>query len=113
MTNIITDTEDAWNPADVDIGTEVAVRGILRGSELPGVLYMTRKATHWEQRGRWTTAHLNRDYVCKERLDKILETWIPHDFKSADAAILLDPNERKALWSAFEDGLVPWRRQML
>lgn len=107
---MIADTEDAWNPSDVDIGTEVAIRGILRGSDLPGVLYMTRKATHWEQRGRWTTSHLNCDYVCKERLDAILETWIPHDFKGAEAAILHDPNEKKTLWSAFEDGILPWRR---
>ena len=107
MTTILADTE---KPSDLDIGTEVVVRGILRGgSKLPGVLYMTRKRSCWEQRGRWTTAHLSCDYVCKERLDDILEKWIPHDFKDASATILRDPMDKRSLWSGFEDGSLPWR----
>ena len=108
MTTIMADTEEQWNPPDLDIGTEVAVRGILRGSELPGVLYMTRTKACWEQRGRWTTDHLNCEYVCKERLNDILEKWIPHDFKDASATILRDPIEKRSLWSGFEDGILPW-----
>tara|TARA_B100000768_G_C11097973_1_gene297826 strand:- start:292 stop:621 length:330 start_codon:yes stop_codon:yes gene_type:complete len=109
MTTTMPDIEEQWNPSDLDIGAEVAVRGILRGSELPGVLYMTRKKSCWEQRGRWTTAHLNCEYVCKERLDDILEKWIPRDFKDASASILRDSIEKRSLWSGFEDGTLPWR----
>lgn len=100
---------EEWDPSDVDIGTEVAIRGTLRDSNLSGVLLMTRKENHWEQRGRWTTSHLSREYVSGERLSAILEKWVPHDFKSADASILTDPDEARALWAGFEDGAIRWR----
>ena len=113
MTTLLADTAEGaeqQNPSDmIVVGTKVAVRGILRDSQLHGVLCITRQDSHWEQRGRWTTAHLNRDYVCNERLDDILEKWIPHDFKDASASIMRDPNEKRSLWSGFEDGTLPWR----
>lgn len=90
---------------DVHVGTNVSIRGIVRNSGLPGVLLLTRKSTHWEQRGRWTTSHLNRDYVCRECLLTILETWTPNDFRSAEVTVLDDVHETKQnFWSHFEDG---------
>ena len=86
--------EDFSPSSDVDVGTEVVVRGTLRDSGLFGVVLMTRKPTHWEQRGRWTTSHLNRDYVSDEDLSTILERWRPHDFKSADACGVVVVSEK-------------------
>lgn len=97
-----------FEPRDVDVGTNVAIRGVLRESNLPGILLMTRKKKAWEQRGGWTTAHLSRDYVSGERLSYILEHWIPFDFKDAEA-IVLEDHELKYLWRDFEDGQLVWR----
>ena len=87
-------------PSNIDIGTEVAIRGTLRDSGLPGVLLMTRKSTGWEQRGRGTTSHLSREYVSGERLGMILEQWIPLDFKGAEATVLDHPEQKAAIWSS-------------
>ena len=100
--------DEEWDFSNVDVGTEVAVRGMLRDSNLYGIVRMTRKEDRWEQRGRWTTSHLNRDYVSGERLNYILEKWTPFDFKDAEATII-EPMQRNELWSQFEDGLISWR----
>lgn len=102
-------SDRSWDTSDLDVGTEVAVRGKLRGSGLQGVLLMTRKPRCWEQRGRWTTAHMNRDYVCGEGLSCIFKTWIASDFHVANASILYDADEKAALWAPFENGELPWK----
>lgn len=101
------DIMDEWGAPtidthDVNIGTNVAIRGILEENGGSGVLIMTRKSNGWEQRGRWNTSHLHRDYVNGERLDYILEHWTPHDFKSVESKWLI-PTDGQSVWGAFED----------
>ena len=94
--------------SDVDVGTNVAVQGLLRDTGLPGTVLMTRRTGKWEQRGLWTTSHLSRDYVSGERLTEILENWTPFDFIKAEATII-SQEEKEVLWKDFADGLKQWR----
>ena len=87
---------------DLDVGEYVAVGGRLHTGAI-GILIMQRTHNGWTQRGRFTTSHLNRDYVCGERLDDILERWMPVDFSSADA-VRIRAQQRGDVWLPFEDG---------
>lgn len=87
---------------DLDVGELVAVGGILHDGKL-GILIMRRTARGWVQKGRFTTAHLNRQYVCSERLDVILEKWMPVDFRTADA-MRIRARQLSDVWEPFEDG---------
>ena len=68
------------------------VHGILRGSKQTGVVVIKRRAlvsqhadgtpaAVWEQRSASdVTSHLNRDYVCGERAEDIVNEWLPCDW---------------------------------
>lgn len=87
---------------DLDIGEMVAIAGVLH-SKSSGIVLMRRTRNGWEQRGRFTTAHLNCDYVNNERLDCILENWIPVDWNQAEA-MRITPGQEKTMWQPFLDG---------
>tara|TARA_B100000683_G_scaffold64416_1_gene62840 strand:- start:4736 stop:5086 length:351 start_codon:yes stop_codon:yes gene_type:complete len=97
--------ESASDFHDLDVGSMVAIGGVLHNGD-QGIVIMTRTARGWTQRGRFTTSHLNCDYVGFERLDKILELWVPVDFRTADA-LRIRPDQVADVWHPQVEGEIP------
>ena len=93
---------ECCNFHDLDIGQFVAVGGRMHNGQ-EGIVLMCRTSTGWTQRGRLTTHHLNNDYVSGERLDDILERWVPVDFVTADA-VRVRAEQVAELWTPQLDG---------